>query len=47
MCPHFALAILLALAAPAPRAQTLPKPLTPPDVLGAAKTIQFTATDFT
>lgn len=40
----FALTALLALAAPA-IAQTDATPLTPPAVLGAARTIQFTATE--
>ncbi len=46
---HLIAAVLaspLALAAPAAPAQTAAKPLTPPDVLGAAKTIQFTVTLF-
>ena len=42
--PSLPLAALLALAAPA-FAQPAAKPLTPPAVLGAARTIQFTATE--
>jgi len=42
--PSFALAAFLALAAPATLAQPAATPLTPPAALGAATTIQFTAT---